>query len=115
MEKPRPLDRDTDFYSLDNLSEPISDDAAFNEIATAVMRLNVTLRKNGFEPIKSVELGSHKDGYRMRHILPRDMLMAMPAQSLRDENDTDVLFNLMGVEFRYPAGFRRERGRTKII
>lgn len=115
MDKPRELPPEKAFYPLLGDGEPIQSEDAFNEIATAIMRLRATFIKHGFKPPKSLEMDSHQDGDRMRYILPRDMIAAYPAQSLRDENDIDIMFNILGIEFRYPAKFRRERGSTRII
>lgn len=104
MEHKRELPRDTEFFSLDG--QNIQDEHAFTEIANAVLHLSNTLRRCGFEPPRAIELASHKDGYRMRHILPRDLIIATVAEN-RDGGD-DVLFNICGVEFRYPAQYRRQ-------
>lgn len=113
-EKRRELPRTSEFYSLDGTH--IQNEQAFTEIANAILRLRSAFMQAGFEPPKSIELASHEDGYRMRHILPSSMIMATPAANLRDENDTDVLFPICGVEVRYPAKFRKlARGRTETL
>ena len=103
MEKPRELPPEKAFYPLLGDGKPIQSEEAFNDIANAVMRLRAAFIQHGFKPPKSLEMESHQDGDLMRHILPRDMIAAHPTQSLRDENDTDIMFNILGIEFRYPA------------
>lgn len=113
-DKRREIPRDTEFYSLDG--KRIQDEDAFTEIANAILHLRIAFQRCGFQAPKSIELASHDDGFRMRHILPREMIMATPAQGLRNEDDTDVLFPVCGVELRYPAQFRRlQRGRTETL
>lgn len=106
-DKKRPLPRDTEYYSLDG--KHISDEQAFTSIANATMQLRAAFIRAGLEPPKCIEIGKHEDGYRLRHILPRDMVMAHAAEG-RSDRDPDVVFTIMGVEFRYPAAYRSLRG-----
>ncbi len=110
----RELPRAAEFYSLDG--NHIQDENAFTEIANAILRLNFAFKRVGLSAPKSIELGSHEDGFLLRHILPSSMVVAYPSQALRGEDDTDVIFPICGVEMRYPAKFRRERkSRTEIL
>lgn len=113
-DKPRPLPRDTDYYALLGDGKPISDEAAFTEIANTIMRLRHAFIRAGFQPPLAIELASFDDGYRMRHILPRDMILAFPKEG-RDPDKDDVMFCLQGVEFRYPAHYRHPRKGTETI
>ena len=112
-DKKRELPRSTDFYSIDNLGTPIQDEKAFTEIANAILHLRHTFLLCGFQVPVSIELASHEDGYRMRHIMPHDMILASASANLRDENETDVIFSICGIELRYPAKYRRV-GHRKI-
>lgn len=92
------------------------DERAFSEIATALMRLNAMFRKAGLQPVKSLELGSHEDGDRLRAYLPRHMVVPEPRQ-LTDAPNPEWVCNIVGVEVRFPGRWReyetahRSRGR----
>lgn len=111
---PRRLPRATDIYSIDNLDEPISDEVAFRELANALTRLRGAFIKAGFEPPKAIELASHEDGFRLRHILPREMIYATTQQGRLKDSD-DVVMNIVGVELRYPAKHRRDGKRYTVL
>ena len=106
MDKKRELPRDTNFYSIEG-GPPISNEEAFSEIANALMRLRIAFIKAGFKPPKEVHLADHKDGYKLRHILPPEMIYA--TVDLGDNDIDEVKFNICGIDLRYPARYRRTK------
>lgn len=87
----------------------MSDDA-FHDIANAIAGLRRAFLKHHLNPPTCVELKSAEDGDRLRYSIPRDMLMAQPAESLRNPRDPDIVMHLVGMEIRYPARIRSKQG-----
>lgn len=91
---------------------PPDKDETFNDIAKAVHQLRRAFLKNGLTPPSSIELGAHEDGDRLRYSMPRDLMIPMVARDLDDKESAHIVFQLVGIEFRYPAK-KRQVSRTK--
>lgn len=82
---------------------PLSEQA-FQDIAGAIHRLRAAFKRHGLEPPKSIELGSHEDGDRMRHYMPRDLVLAQP--KFTDLPDPRWVCNIIGMEIHWPGKWR---------
>jgi hypothetical protein len=76
---------------------------AFNEIATAVMRLQTAMRKHRIEPAV-ITLSSAEDGERFRHMAIRYMAVNGSVSLAVDEKGNPVMqTEVCGTIIRWPA------------
>ena len=87
---------------------------AFDDISSAIFQLRKAFLQNGLKPPTSLELGSPEDGYKFMHALPKDMLKNQPRMGV-DQNNPEWVCNLVGLEIRRPAEWRRDINGKRVL
>lgn len=87
---------------------------AFTDIANAFMQLRVAFIRNGLEPPAAIELGSVKDGDYFRYAIGKEMIIAQPRMGV-DRDNPEWVCNIVGVEVRMPAAWRREAKGRRVL
>ena len=92
----------------------MSDQKAFDEIADAVHRLRRAFLQHGMEAPVSIELGSIRDKNRFLGLMPTDLIRAQ-ARTWHDPARPELVANMLGMEIRMPAQWRRLENGGKVV